>query len=812
MNSRPFGSMNNLWSSILSTAGTRCVLILVGIATTALRARGLGSSGFGVLAVSICLPTIMAAFLQMGVSVANTYFVNRCQVGARQAWLTGVLWSVCVSVGAIVLMPLLYLLFASFLFRDLNKIHLVFVLACLPLMLLRSISNGILQAVHRFKEFNVSVLVENTLTFVLTAIVFSFFGCTVENALIACLVSLFLVVVLLFLVLNKLTTELAVCPWQKRYILKCLKFGSIANLANVFAIINYRADLLLVNLFTGAQLAGLYAGIMAISEKVWLISQATSTVAYPKLAASDLNDVRTMRLTERMCVFVFWITAFAATLLSVFSDSIIKMVLGPDFLLADGVLLALLPGVIIASFSRVLANLFAAQGWVPFTTKMAGLLVVVNLIGNSILLPWYGIIGAALASTIGWMVYGLLVSTVYVRETGRPWYYLFLPAQHDINTALNHFSLKNFQCEDSQNRFILKNLFHGTIRKTVVWSLMLGMLITAFTESHQSALIRPIRNLIVLGKISERKQDLFSPTRYKHGVGVNPVHIAQSVRDDALAILQDVEDTHELVGETQRLELLKVATYFTECGHVKFLDGKVARLWPYEFDYPYYGIISPWYSGMAQGHAIEVLIAAYYLTDEQKYLVTAEQGARGLGLSIDDGGVAVKEGPGIWFEEYASCRSRPPFVLNGHNFALNGLWHLSVLRPTFRSIYEQGIIALKAQLPKFDRKIWSSYDLAGTPANRKYHRIHCDQLKEIFLRTKDDAVGFYANKFYLELFNPLHILYRLLVFPSRMLIVLILGNSASIFLLSLCCQHYFQRRGVKPDVQNENDPCLRSVA
>jgi hypothetical protein len=229
--------------------------------------------------------------------------------------------------------------------------------------------------------------------------------------------------------------------------------------------------------------------------------------------------------------------------------------------------------------------------------------------------------------------------------------------------------------------------------------------------------------------------------------------------------------------------LIHVAKYFEANGKRGEHADTIFRVWQYEFDYPFYGIQAPWSSGMAQGHVIELMVAAYRLTGESHYLNSAKEAANALAVPIEDGGVAVSAGDGIWFEEYASTSCRPPEVLNGHIFALNGLWHLSRVDPSYEPLFTQGIVGLKRRLAEFDIGVWSQYDLAGTPANRKYQAIHVDQLRELYMRTRDPMFHKYANKFEWQLWLPFHVVYRLATFPTRLLVALVAANTLTIWIV-----------------------------
>lgn len=62
---------------------------------------------------------------------------------------------------------------------------------------------------------------------------------------------------------------------------------------------------------------------------------------------------------------------------------------------------------------------------------------------------------------------------------------------------------------------------------------------------------------------------------------------------------------------------------------------------------------------MAQGLAIEPLLAAYQLNGDVKFVEGAKLAANALAVPIEAGGVAVYLERGIWFEEYAGAIGPP---------------------------------------------------------------------------------------------------------------------------------------------------------
>jgi hypothetical protein len=330
----------------------------------------------------------------------------------------------------------------------------------------------------------------------------------------------------------------------------------------------------------------------------------------------------------------------------------------------------------------------------------------------------------------------------------------------------------------------------------LVLSVVLGLTVTSYVGWYEERLLMPIRNLIVLGQAQPHDYDEIGPTVYAHGEGINPVHIAQLARPIALEILENPFGAMTL-SEEDKKKLLDVADFFVREGQIYDSAGVPYKVWWYEFDYPYYGLKSPWLSGMAQGQAIEVLLAAHEITGDERYLETARLGANTLAVDVEDGGAAVHlEGGAIWFEEYAQAGILPPRVLNGHNFALEGLWFLCQRETDYCDLYDRGVLGVRTLLSEFDGGVWSFYDLAGTPANPKYQRIHVGQLRDMAEKTGDEIFGQYANRFEAQRYLPVGALFRRLHYPSRFL-VLTTAMSIGILFGVLMAVAYWLKRGTR---------------
>jgi hypothetical protein len=169
----------------------------------------------------------------------------------------------------------------------------------------------------------------------------------------------------------------------------------------------------------------------------------------------------------------------------------------------------------------------------------------------------------------------------------------------------------------------------------------------------------------------------------------------------------------------------------------------------HHFKVPFYNFTNvPWVHGLAQGHCLNVLLNAYELTQEKKYLKRAEEVYNSFEVEIQKGGVKFTDKRGnIWLEEYALLP--PPHVLNGFItilFSIKNFYEVTKnAKP--KKMWEEGLKTIKNNLPKYDTGYWSIYNLIhNIPSTEKYHKFHVKQLKRLYIITEDSFFNIYAKR------------------------------------------------------------------
>jgi hypothetical protein len=159
------------------------------------------------------------------------------------------------------------------------------------------------------------------------------------------------------------------------------------------------------------------------------------------------------------------------------------------------------------------------------------------------------------------------------------------------------------------------------------------------------------------------------------------------------------------------------------------------KVWHHKFDWEYFRVLkSPWYSGLAQGQGISLLVRAFHETGDHKYKDAAEAAFRVMVTRIEDGGILFVDETGDWWiEEYVT--TPPTHILNGFMWALWGVYDFDAFTGSkaARGLWDKGVATIEKNLGKFDSGFWSLYDLAPlsmrNPASGFYHALHVVQLR-----------------------------------------------------------------------------------
>jgi hypothetical protein len=200
--------------------------------------------------------------------------------------------------------------------------------------------------------------------------------------------------------------------------------------------------------------------------------------------------------------------------------------------------------------------------------------------------------------------------------------------------------------------------------------------------------------------------------------------------------------------EERRKKFLKASNWLV--AHLEKNESGV-WVWNHYFDWEYRSLLkSPWYSGLAQGQGISLLLRSYRETREEQYLEAAHKAFLSFTKSTAEGGVTFSDSSGnVWIEEYIV--SPPTHILNGFIWSMWGVYDyfLATGSAQASALFHKSVDTLRSNLARYDLGFWSLYQLSDhfipMIASAFYHRLHVTQLNVMHRITGQDVFARYAD-------------------------------------------------------------------
>lgn len=175
----------------------------------------------------------------------------------------------------------------------------------------------------------------------------------------------------------------------------------------------------------------------------------------------------------------------------------------------------------------------------------------------------------------------------------------------------------------------------------------------------------------------------------------------------------------------------------------------------YDFDWPYANfpggkLTAPWWSGLTDCYALELLGRGSDAFNEPQLLEKADSLYRGCTSNISAGG-NLRQGDGyVWIEEYLDKSSLKKAavssVLNGMLYATFAVLNYEKRRFGSQPSREVLCHSIEKRAPLYDADGWTYYDDKGSLANIKYNTINYAGLLDVNKLCRSDSLQALAEK------------------------------------------------------------------
>jgi O-antigen/teichoic acid export membrane protein len=404
---------------IASVFSTDLLVLVFGLVNTILATRLLGPSGRGVVVLALNVSTVVQTLSTLGLPWAVNYYAarDRGDVGSRGhvGWLVlrfAPLLMACWAVSYLVI----YIVRDTPALKGMSPTVIALSGALSLLLLAKQMQTSFLAGLHDFRRRNVvwvttpgvaAALLVGNLALGLRLTPALVLWMNVIGAVLATSFGFYALVVGHGAVAAR--HEAGAEPRE------FLAYGTKFYVGLIAQTLNYRLGMFLVNAVLGTREVGLYATAVSVTELLLLVPNAVNVVVYPTIASLKGEQ------RDRVALLSTGATLYAIVALGlvwmIVAAPLIPWVFGPKFAGSVQPALWLVPGMAGIAVVRVLCHAAAGAGRpeVLTYTTLAGLAFTVPL--QLALIPYLGIVGAALGSTIAYSASAIMAVKLYAGIT-----------------------------------------------------------------------------------------------------------------------------------------------------------------------------------------------------------------------------------------------------------------------------------------------------------------------------------------------------------------------------------------------------------
>lgn len=403
-------------SFVMNCSGTIFVFLLAIIL-----ARLLGANGYGVYNEVLAIVGICIPFAVLGTDFLFMRFVSAYSVKKEHGLLKGLLNTgiriVILTSGIICLLLFISALTLSILSEQF-RYGLALGAVLVPLLSLLGIMQSALQGLKKIALSQISINIVRPLTTITIVLALSFFiTITSTIALIvlvfATIISLAVSIIFVYRLISPKICDIHPVYKQKYWLKTAVP---LLLLSSAYMLISY-TDILMVGGIINSTAAGIYAASAKIATIVLFGMSAVGTIFGPLVAELyHLKKLEEIKQLIHKSILLSLAFALPVALLLIIGQKQILALFGAEFGAGSTALIILVLGQLFNASTGPIAFVLTMTGYQKYAAKIFWFAAGGNILLNIILIPAFGIVGAAIASMTTTLLWNLAM-VQYVKKT-----------------------------------------------------------------------------------------------------------------------------------------------------------------------------------------------------------------------------------------------------------------------------------------------------------------------------------------------------------------------------------------------------------
>ena len=194
---------------------------------------------------------------------------------------------------------------------------------------------------------------------------------------------------------------------------KLLSFNGLNIVTVVLMVSLFHVDVMLLRVMKDGATTGYYKAALTLAEYIWIVPKALESLMIHSASRmwSRDRESRIQSLSASLTRYVFLSTSLLAIGILALADSFVPLYFGADFTASVTPLVLLMPGAVGFALARPLYGINKASGRLVPVIAALSFSAAFNAGANYVLIPIYGLIGAAVTTSVSYgLMFGLQVA------------------------------------------------------------------------------------------------------------------------------------------------------------------------------------------------------------------------------------------------------------------------------------------------------------------------------------------------------------------------------------------------------------------
>jgi O-antigen/teichoic acid export membrane protein len=387
---------------------------------TILQARALGPSGTGKYALAILTVTLFVRILS---DLGNAATREVGDDGERLGPLTALAIRLCIIFTPIGVLATLALTYGPSLFGGEQSVDIeLALLAAVALApnIIRQTMSGILVGLSEVRLWSYLQIAPSVLSFLFFLVLVTWLDYGVRGAILGWALSHTITAAAALYLTRAIWLPHLTARIPRSATVSLLKLALAMGAVNVIIFVNYRIEFEFIEFIKGAEDVGYYRTATQVAESLWIVTTAIATASWTSVMHE--REDRAVALVLRSSIKGILFMGIGAAALAVLAPTILPEVFGEDFEPSVSPLMWLLPGILAYGPVSVLSIFVSVRHRRPNLALIGPVLSIFVTAGLAYpLINEYGVDGAAMAASAGYIVSALAAWIMFIRLAGLTW-------------------------------------------------------------------------------------------------------------------------------------------------------------------------------------------------------------------------------------------------------------------------------------------------------------------------------------------------------------------------------------------------------